>query len=398
MKQTCHGLPLPTQSWNGNLVLDKKLSGEISDTDRNRAFEFTVDAQIEDTETGEWKTDEAFTGDYTATKTTADGRQTTSNVTFENGQLTVALKGGERLQISNLPANMHMVVSETPDGDYETSHQINHGSEMLGTTTDPITIQNGSDQAVTFINDRPAQPQTAWLSLTKSVIGENGERDRGFEFNIRFLDDQMNPLTGTVDVVMTTPLGEHITSQMMLDMDGSSSFALMDGETIRWQVPNGTHYQITESDYSADGYQTSVSQGQAPEREGLTATGVVMTNDPGSAKVVYYNRADPAPEDEPHTPEEPDTTVPGFVPPASEPGTGIGTDTEDTLGGSGTLGTGGSTAPQAHTSGTSGSGTAAKGFLPQTGEWMKQNWLLLLGLVILLSTIGLMVRAKRKKG
>ncbi len=382
----------------GNLVLDKKLSGEISDTDRNRAFEFTVDAQIEDTETGEWKTDEAFTGDYTATKTTADGRQTTSNVTFENGQLTVALKGGERLQISNLPANMHMVVSETPDGDYETSHQINHGSEMLGTTTDPITIQNGSDQAVTFINDRPAQPQTAWLSLTKSVIGENGERDRGFEFNIRFLDDQMNPLTGTVDVVMTTPLGEHITSQMMLDMDGSSSFALMDGETIRWQVPNGTHYQITESDYSADGYQTSVSQGQAPEREGLTATGVVMTNDPGSAKVVYYNRADPAPEDEPHTPEEPDTTVPGFVPPASEPGTGIGTDTEDTLGGSGTLGTGGSTAPQAHTSGTSGSGTAAKGFLPQTGEWMKQNWLLLLGLVILLSTIGLMVRAKRKKG
>ncbi len=189
------------------------------------------------------------------------------------------------------------------------------------------------------------------------MIGENGERDRGFEFNIRFLDDQMNPLTGTVDVVMTTPLGEHITSQMMLDMDGSSSFALMDGETIRWQVPNGTHYQITESDYSADGYQTSVSQGQAPEREGLTATGVVMTNDPGSAKVVYYNRADPAPEDEPHTPEEPDTTVPGFVPPASEPGTGIGTDTEDTLGGSGTLGTGGSTAPQAHTSGTSGSGT-----------------------------------------
>ncbi len=174
---------------------------------------------------------------------------------------------------------MHMVVSETPDGDYETSHQINHGSEMLGTTTDPIMIQNGSDQAVTFINDRPAQPQTAWLSL-KSVIGENGERDRGFEFNIRFLDDQMNPLTGTVDVVMTTPLGEHITSQMMLDMDGSSSFALMDGETIRWQVPNGTHYQITESDYSADGYQTSVSQGQAPEQEGLTATGVVMTNDP----------------------------------------------------------------------------------------------------------------------
>ncbi|WP_203651012.1 DUF7601 domain-containing protein [Secundilactobacillus yichangensis] len=344
---------------------------------------------------GEWLTDETFAGDYTATKTTADGRQTTSSVTFTDGQLTVSLKGGERLQISNLPANMRMVISETPDGDYETSHQIDHGSVTPGTTTDQITIPNGGDQAVTFINNRPAQPQTAWLSVTKSVLGENGERDRGFEFSIRFLDDEMNPLTGTIGYVKTSPIGGYTPGQMMLDANGNGTFTLMDGETIRWQVPNGTHYQITESDYAADGYQTSISQGQAPEREGLTATGVLMTNDPANAKVVYYNRADPTPEDEPHTPENPGTDIPGFVPPAPESG-GTGTPgSAGSLAGSATQGTAGTTAPQAHVSGSS---AGTKGFLPQTGEWIARNWVLLLGLVMLLSAIGLMVRSKRKKG
>ncbi|GAX06133.1 T surface-antigen of pili [Secundilactobacillus pentosiphilus] len=381
----------------GSLVLDKKLSGAISDADRNQTFEFTVDAQTEDIdEPGEWKTDETFAGDYVATKTDADGRQTTSNVTFTDGQLAVHLKGGERLQIHNLPAGTHMVVNENVDGDYNTSHQIDHGSVTPGATTDQITILNGDDLAVTFINERPVLPQDAWLSLTKSVIGENGERDRGFEFNVRFLDDQMNPVTGTIDFVKTSSVGGYEPGQMMLEEDGSGSFALMDGETIRWQLPNGTHYQITESDYSADGYSTSISQGQEPEREGLTTTGVAMANDPVNARVVYYNRADPTPEDEPHTPEDPETTTPELVPPAPESG---GADTEavtepgsGTQATTGTTGTAGTTRPQAYVG-----GTGSKGFLPQTGEWLKQNWLLVLGLVILLSTVGLIIRSKRKK-
>lgn len=227
------------------------------------------------------------------------------------------------------------------------------------------------------------------------MIGENGERDRGFEFNVRFLDDQMNPVTGTVDFVKTSSVGGYEPGQMMLEEDGSGSFALMDGETIRWQLPNGTHYQITESDYSADGYSTSISQGQEPEREGLTTTGAAMANNPVNARVVYYNRADPTPEDEPHTPEDPETTTPELVPPAPESN---GTDTEAvTEPGSGTqattgTGTVGTTRPQAYVG-----GAGSKGFLPQTGEWLKQNWLLVLGLVILLSTVGLIVRSKRKK-
>ncbi|MFC6253986.1 SpaA isopeptide-forming pilin-related protein [Secundilactobacillus hailunensis] len=388
----------------GNLVLEKKLSGELTDADRNKTFNFTVDAQIEDTDNpGEWQTDEDFAGTYTATKTPG---MTTSNVTFTKGQLNVSLKGGERLQISNLPANMRMVVNETPDTDYETSHQIDHGSVNPGTTTDQITIPNGADVAVSFINDRPAQPQTAWLSLTKSVLGENGERDRRFEFNIRFLDDEMNPLTGTVDFVKTSQVGGYTPGQMMLDVDGNGTLTLMDGETIRWNVPNGTHYQVTESDYSADGYQTSISQGQAPEREGLTATGVVMTNDPANAKVVYYNNSITPPEEEPHDgDDDTDTTPPDFVPPAPEDAHTSGTTNGTTGGassgtlpgsttGSSTQGTTGSqTTPQAHIS-----DTGSKGILPQTGEWLMNHWLIVLGLVLLATAVGLMFKVKRKKG
>lgn len=365
----------------GDLTLKKKLSGEITDTDRNQRFDFTVEAQIED-ELGEWKTDETFAGDFLATKTNVDGDQTTSNVTFKDGQLMAPLKGGESLQIHNLPTNLHMVISEAVDGDYEVSHQINQESETPGITTDQIIIESDLSRTVTFINDRPVVPQMAWLSLTKSVLGENGERDREFEFSIRFLDDQMNPLTQTIEYVKTSAIGGIETGQLMLEADGSSTFTLKDGETMRWNVPNGTHYQITESDYTADGYQTGISQGQAPEREGLTATGVAMTNDPVSAKVVYYNRSITPPEEEPHTPEEPDTTDPDFVPPAPE--SGITTDSSTQTGAT----------PQAHTSdvGTTGS----KGFLPQTGEWLAKNWLALLGLVILLSIVGLMAKSQRK--
>ncbi|GAW98194.1 DUF7601 domain-containing protein [Secundilactobacillus mixtipabuli] len=367
----------------GNVVLGKKLTGAITDADKNQQFEFTLDVQTEDTDNdGEWKTDEAFAGTYTATRTDADGHQITSNVTFVEGQLKVQLKGGERLQISNLPTGTRMMISETVDGDYETSHQIDNDSIVQGTMTEQMTIGNGQMHSVTFINDRPVVPQMAWLSLTKSVLGENGERDREFEFSIRFLDDQMNPLTQTIEYVKTSAIGGIETGQLMLEADGSSTFTLKDGETIRWNVPNGTHYQITESDYTADGYQTGISQGQAPEREGLTATGVAMTNDPVSAKVVYYNRSITPPEEEPHTPEEPDTTDPDFVPPAPE--SGITTDSSTQTGAT----------PQAHTSnvGTTGS----KGFLPQTGEWLAKNWLALLGLVILLSIVGLMAKSQRK--
>ncbi|WP_054654892.1 LPXTG cell wall anchor domain-containing protein [Secundilactobacillus silagei] len=73
------------------------------------------------------------------------------------------------------------------------------------------------------------------------------------------------------------------------------------------------------------------------------------------------------------------------------PGTTTGSSTQGTTGTTGTS----SQSPQAH---TSAGDTGAKGFLPQTGEWMKQNWLLLLGLVILLSTVGLIVKKKRKNG
>ncbi|MTV82217.1 DUF7601 domain-containing protein [Secundilactobacillus folii] len=360
---------------SGNLVLEKQVTGETTEADLNQTFEFTVTAQKLDGD--DWIHDKSVTGKYPATKTGANGQQTTS-VTFDQGKFTVHLKANERLEVGNLPNDMRVVVTETPASGYVSSYRLNGGRVITGNTSDVVMIEDGLDQHVTFINDRPKQDKPAWLALTKSVLGAVGERDRNFNFTVRFLDVNLAPLSGTLDTVRTTSTGGYETNQMMLKPDGSTQIALADGETIRWQLPNGTHYQITEDDYSADGYVTSVSQGLAPERSGLTTTGVVTNSAPADGKVVYYNRAEPTPdEDQPTTTDDDtDTSIPG----------GSGSTTTALPGGtSGTTGSAGTTAG------------GSKGILPQTGEWLAQNWLMVLGILILVSLLGIGIKRMWKR-
>lgn len=366
----------------GNISLEKQLEGAVTSVDQNREFEFTVTVQrLDDDE--KLEVDDSFTGDYTATLTAKDGSQTTSTVSFKKGVLVTHLRASERLQISHLPSELQVVVTETAMTDYLTSHRVNGGQTTPGHETAAMTIADDMDQHVTFINDRPALPEQAWLALTKSVTGEAGEQDRVFSFTIRFLDNGLQPVSGAVNYVKTLATGGYQSGQMLTASDGTVTVGLQHGETIRWQLPNGAHYQITEDDYSAEGYITSVSQGALPERSGLTVTGVVTNTDPAAAKVIYYNHADPVSEDQPHTDSEDDTTVPDFVNPVTD-----SSSTEATT-----------SSPQAHTStGTSGStGSGTKGFLPQTGELLKDNWVIVLGLLILVTVAGLKITRGKKK-
>lgn len=266
---------------------------------------------------------------------------------------------------------------------------MNSGEVTAGHETTGITTSADQVQRVTFINDRPVTPQVAWLALTKSVLGEAGEKDRAFNFNVYLHDHVLNPITGTVQIVKTTAAGTSETGQLMLDENGAGQVALQHGETVRIELPDGAHYQIVEDDYTSDGYVTTTSQGANPVREGTTVTGVVSQSQPNAAKVVYYNRADPVTEDQPHTDTDDDETTPDFVGPATE-------DPSDDLDGS--------ALPQAHTSTGTGSGTtstrpmssSSKGFLPQTGEFLKDNWLMVLGLLILVTAFGVKVTLMKK--
>ncbi|WP_252898571.1 DUF7601 domain-containing protein [Secundilactobacillus odoratitofui] len=388
---------------SGSVIVEKQVTGAMVAADLNRQFEFTLTAQREvttdevkdDSTTAPTTTepvyelDKLFEGDYKATLTRTDGEQVTQTVSFEAGQLVVKLRAGERLQIKGLPEEQRLIISETPEVEFITTHQVNSGEVTAGHETTGITTSADQVQRVTFINDRPVTPQVAWLALTKSVLGEAGEKDRAFNFNVYLHDHVLNPITGTVQIVKTTAAGTSETGQLMLDENGAGQVALQHGETVRIELPDGAHYQIVEDDYTSDGYVTTTSQGANPVREGTTVTGVVSQSQPNAAKVVYYNRADPVTEDQPHTDTDDDETTPDFVGPATE-------DPSDDLDGS--------ALPQAHTSTGTGSGTtstrpmssSSKGFLPQTGEFLKDNWLMVLGLLILVTAFGVKVTLMKK--
>lgn len=389
---------------SGSVIVEKQVTGAMVAADLNRQFEFTLAAQREvttdevddDSTTAPTTTepvyelDKLFEGDYKATLTRADGEQVTQTVTFEAGQLVTKLRAGERLQIKGLPEEQRLIISETPEVEFITTHQVNGGEVTAGHETTGITTSSDQVQRVTFMNDRPVTPQVTWLALTKSVLGEAGEKDRAFNFNVYLHDHVLNPITGTVQIIKTTAAGISETGQLMLDENGAGQVALQHGETVRIELPDGAHYQIVEDDYTSDGYVTTTSQGANPVREGTTVTGVVSQSQPNAAKVVYYNRADPVTEDQPHTDTDDDETTPDFVGPATE-------NPSDDLEGS--------ALPQAHTSTGTGSGTtstrpmssSSKGFLPQTGEFLKDNWLMVLGLLILVTAFGVKVTLMKKR-
>lgn len=373
----------------GDLSIEKQVTGAVTEADEQQAYDFTVTAYREAAD-GAVEVDTDYNQQHAATLTAANGAATTIRLDFKKGELVVSLKAGERLTIHNLDENRVVTVTETPLADFITTHRIGTESVTAGNETRQITIGDDVTKHVTFINDKPATPEVAWLSLTKSVLGSAGETDRGFDFTVQLVDHLQQPITGIVKVVKTTATGTYVSGEMLFDDHGTATVTLQHNETVKLEVPNGAHYQIAETDYSADGYVTTTSQGGNPERTGLTVTGIAHQVDPSTALVVYYNRADTTdPDDElAHTDTEDDQAMPELVGPATDDGSGTtgmtGANPQAHTGTGGT-GTSGSVAPQAYTSGSS------KGILPQTGEFLRNHWVAVLGWLLLMVLIGMMV-------
>lgn len=373
----------------GDLSIEKQVTGAVTEADEQQAYDFTVTAYREAAD-GEVEVDTDYNQQHAATLTAANGAATTIRLDFKKGELVVSLKAGERLTIHNLDENRVVTVTETPLADFITTHRIGTEAVTAGNETRQITIGDDVTKHVTFINDKPATPEVAWLSLTKSVLGSAGETDRGFDFTVQLVDHLQQPITGIVKVVKTTATGTYVSGEMLFDDHGTATVTLQHNETVKLEVPNGAHYQIAETDYSADGYVTTTSQGGNPERTGLTVTGIAHQVDPSTALVVYYNRADTTdPDDElAHTDTEDDQAMPELVGPATDDGsgtTGMAGANPQAHTGTGGTGTSGSVAPQAYTSGSS------KGILPQTGEFLRNHWVAVLGWLLLMVLIGMMV-------
>ena len=134
--------------------------------------------------------------------------------------------------------------------------------------TDTISSTEKGEVAYTNIRD------TGDLIISKTVAGNGGEEDRVFDFTLTLEknehganvdDDYKTTLTTTTDEGTTTQTGA------LTVKGGTASFKLTHGQTLTIEgIPEGTKYTVTETDYTAEGYVTTVGT-----VETRTATGVI---------------------------------------------------------------------------------------------------------------------------
>ncbi len=195
-----------TRNAEGSLTVSKTLAG--NDVDKTKDFTFTI----------------------TLNDTTVNG--TYNGVTFTNGVATITLKDGESKTVEGLPNGAEYTVTET---DYTAD-----GYELTEKNGDKGTISEHEVSVAAFTNTRNTYGR---LVVSKTVSGNAADKNMAFTFTVTLNDSSVNGTYGDMDFV-----------------NGVATFTLKDGESkTATGLPNGTEYTVSESDYSAEGYETTKS-------------------------------------------------------------------------------------------------------------------------------------------
>ncbi|KRM57106.1 LPXTG-motif cell wall anchor domain-containing protein [Secundilactobacillus malefermentans DSM 5705 = KCTC 3548] len=360
----------------GDLFISKKLAGSYTTDDKQDSFKYTVTAYNSDS-----SVNTSFNYEFGMTVNRQNG-SFEERIKFNSGVATVNLRADESVQIEKIPTNTLLRVTESNYAGYTPSYQINQGASVDGDTTSLITIVDDKVQEVDFTNRRPEVPSNGMLTLSKRVTGDNAETDRLFDFALNIQNADGSGFTGTLNYTFRTAFSS--TLGQLPVINGNATMSLKHGDSVQFMLPTGTHYQITEDDYSGDGYTTSAVVNNTTVND-LTVSGTILEN---SANVVTYMNSMEEPEfpneggdeddsEEAQAPTDESSSSPTVPNAGGSEGTGT----------SGTTGTGGGTA-------ASGSG---KGILPQTAEFLANNWLILLGGFILLNLIAWHIRNRYYK-
>ncbi len=234
----------------------------------------------------------------------------------DNYSETVTLKGGESKKLENLKAGKYTVEEENASID-------GHVWRVEGTGDVTVSAKENTDVAVTN-----HYVPTDGLSVSKTVTGNGGDRNREFTFVIELTDGDA-ALSGVFAVVAEAFVDgvEAPEIKELTFVDGKAEFKLRHGQRVTVQgIPSGVKYVVAETEANQDGYTTTVTGEQ----------GAIVEN--GNAAAAFINDRtvrrppdepddpdEPDEPDEPNTPDEPDEEIPDEETPLTP---GPGPDTE----------------------------------------------------------------------
>ncbi len=206
------------------------------------------------------------------------------------------------MQIKYLPKDMDYTVTEkgyTPDG-YTTTFKDDSGNII-------------ADDVVTaaFVNYRNRKKESVGsLHISKTVAGNDGDKDKGFTFKVEFDKGSFYHFSGVGIPGGTIKSGD--------------TFTLSHGQSITITgLPEGTEYKVTENDYRDEGYETSATNYK----------GTIIKDSIISAK--FTNTKDVEDPEDPDKPGDPDDpNKPGDKPGEDDDSGILGEGDEKTPGGS----------------------------------------------------------------
>ncbi|MFT8994296.1 adhesive domain-containing protein [Lentilactobacillus hilgardii] len=365
------------KSETASMEIAKRLAGTgLSEADKNRNFKFVIYTN-------------AY-GDFKATKIARNGHSEEVTVSIRNGQSTpIYLKGDESILIKDLPISSIYQVGEAFAEGFAASYQVNSAGKYDGMMTDAVKLVKDQAGKVTFTNTKDMVPAEGTLIIDK-FVNNLGNPKQSFTFNIEMKDGAGGYLNGIFQIEKVKN-GVSEIGQIAL-VDGKGTFQLTHGQTIKLSMPLGTAYNISEQDYQSMGYVTTTTK----NRVAMPSTTVTGTVTAGTDHLIYHNDIKDDLEGTAPLPGQEDSDDGSAT---LEGAQGLPGNTSDNTSGadgiSGSNGVNGSGSSTDAPSGIPSQGYTGKAALPQTGEDINQQ-LIILGLVLLMAAIGGMVYYKKR--
>lgn len=221
---------------------------------------------------------ENFTHDDGCSFTDSESVSVNADGTFQFPEITFTKEGTYIFNIKEvLPQNVsedNPISGEIKYDTHTTIVTVTVTSKGDGTLESVVTYSNvnaqGDDARVT---DKAAftNYKVASLTISKTVTGTMGDRDKDFEFDITLKTPQGNVLTGNYAYIggmseNITGVDEKEDGTLKLDDSGKGKFTLKHGQSIAiYGLPAGCTYEICESNAEKDGYKTIITTAQGSE-------------------------------------------------------------------------------------------------------------------------------------
>lgn len=193
---------------NGELAMTKLVDSPLRG-DYEKAFSFTV------------KMDDAAIEGTFAAKVENGASTAGTQVVFAAGEASVALRHGEKMVISGLPAGVGFTVTETAETGFAVTANASNASSVSGVT--------GQGVQADFVNTSTVGKGT--LTVSKTVAGSAASEEDVFTFEV------------SIPALMDGVYGE------MAFAGGKATVQLKHGQTATAQgIPVGAAYTVTETD------------------------------------------------------------------------------------------------------------------------------------------------------